>query len=109
MTPVLLNDSAPALICSLRERRTNGTVTLEGEVTTASVEAGHYRLHVKKTGQAGSASTIQRGSFPASAPLQLRVGHSTFSLGPGARFEAVLTVQQASRSAECRAQGENDE
>jgi hypothetical protein len=105
MTPVLINESAPALICTLHEQRANGTVALEGEVTTASEAAGHYRLRVKKTGPAGSTSTNQEGSFPAPAPSKSRVGHSTFSLEPGAHFEAVLTVQQSNRSAECRALG----
>ena len=98
--------SAPPVQCQLLEEHTTGMVRLHGVVMATRYIAGQFRLDVIKTGPGGAANVSQAGTFSASPNREIRLGHATVRVEPGAQFTASLVLETEGRTYECRAQGE---
>ena len=92
----------PALSCRIDVQNEDGIVLLRGEMSGHTIQNGHYRLRLIKTGQSGKAEISQGGSFSVAPGQIATTGSSRIGLEQGARLTAILVLETPGGRHECR-------
>ena len=101
--PILAEASADVQ-CLIRVEPSNDGVELEGVVASKTPLSGTYRFDVRKTGSAGTADSVQSGTFEAQSGEEV-IGNVSLSLEPGATYDAELVLEWNGSEASCTTSG----
>lgn len=100
----LAADASADVQCLIRTETVAGGVELEGVVVTKTPLSGTYRFDVRKTGSAGTSSSVQSGTLEAPSGEDV-IGTVGLSLEPGATYEVELVLEWDGGEASCTASG----
>ena len=90
--------------CLIRVEPSADGVELEGVVASKTPLSGTYRFDVRKTGSAGTADSLQSGTFEARSGEEV-IGNVGLSLEPGATYDAELVLEWNGSRTSCTASG----
>lgn len=90
--------------CLIRTEPFSGGIQLEGVVTSKAPLSGTYHFDVRKTGRAGSSSSLQSGDFDV-PPGEEVIGQVGLGLERGASYDAKLMLRWVGGEASCEASG----
>ena len=96
---------ASPIVCMLSEHREGSLVQIQGEIRSASVNSGTYRLLVRKQGPSGTAHVSQQSDFSISPDSIVRLDGLRFSLEPDGRYRAQLSVRVGTVEYMCEREG----
>ena len=100
----ILAEASSDVECLIRTEAVADGVELEGVVVSKAPLSGTYNFDVRKTGSAGSSSSEQSGTFEARSGEEV-IGNVSFTLEPGASYDAELVIEWNGSEASCTASG----
>lgn len=90
--------------CLIRTQPFTGGIQLEGVVASKAPLSGTYHFDVRKTGRAGTSSSVQSGDFDVPAGEEV-IGQVGLGLERGASYDAKLVLRWEGGEASCAASG----